>query len=189
MWVNLSPALAPLKSSLRLAGRVLVARPGDQAAARDMSDNEDVQLPIPSRSTGVYASGVNSLRSGRGGTAGAAAAAGRSSRKVVEGLRSASTRRLNYSSFTSNGSNKGINGENTGGSATAGSIAGPGRGGGGGTQSKSCSACGIQFTWRMRRHHCRGCKKVRLRLFYIVGGACGRAHHHHRGVGVSWVGV
>lgn len=123
-----------------------------------MSDSEDVQLPIPSRTTGVYASGVNSLRSaGRGGTAGAA---GRSSRKVVEGLRSASSRRLNYSSFTSNGSNKGINGENnTEGSAT-GSFAAPGRGGGGGTQSKSCSACGIQFTWRMRRHHCRGCKKV-----------------------------
>lgn len=147
-----SSSRAPCRRSLPgSAGRAIAA----QAAGHDMSDNEDVQLPIPSRTTGVYASGVNSLRSGRGGTAGA----GRSSRKVVEGLRNASSRRLNYSSFTSNGSNKGINGENTDGSAT-GSIAGGGRGGGGGTQSKSCSACGIQFTWRMRRHHCRGCKKV-----------------------------
>lgn len=133
-----------------------------------MSDNEDVHLPIPSRTTGVYASGVGSLRSGRGGTAGAAA---RSSRKVVEGLRTASSRRLNYSSFTSNGSNKGLNGENTEGSAT-GSIAGPGRGGGG-TQSKSCSACGIQFTWRMRRHHCRGCKKVSGSCAFRVCGSVG----------------
>lgn len=139
----------------------------DEEAGRGMSDNEDVQLPIPSRTTGVYASGVSSLRSGRGGTAGA----GRSSRKVVEGLRTASSRRLNYSSFTSNGSNKGMNGENTDGSAT-GSIAGPGRGGGGGTQSKSCSACGIQFTWRMRRHHCRGCKKVGVTQCF----ACRRAN-------------
>ncbi|CBN77334.1 putative phosphatidylinositol 3-kinase [Ectocarpus siliculosus] len=143
-----------------------------------MSDTEDVKLPVPSRSTGVYGgASVGGLLSERGtaggGVRGAAAAAAggpRSSRKVVDGLRSASSRRL-YSSFASNGSSKLMNGENTDGS-TAG-VTGGGRVGG--TGSKSCSACGVQFTWRMRRHHCRGCKKAvcdpcsRERL-QLVGG-------------------
>ncbi|CAM9214234.1 unnamed protein product [Ectocarpus sp. 13 AM-2016] len=145
-----------------------------------MSDTEDVKLPVPSRSTGVYGgAGVGGLLSERGTTGGgvrgaAAAAAGpggpRSSRKVVDGLRSASSRRL-YSSFASNGSSKLVNGENTDGS-TAG-VTGGGRVGS--TGSKCCSACGVQFTWRLRRHHCRGCKKAvcdpcsRERL-QLVGG-------------------
>ncbi|CAM9382187.1 unnamed protein product [Pylaiella littoralis] len=111
-------------------------------------DNEDIQLPIPSRTSGVYSGGVSSLRSGLGG-------GGRSSRKVLEGIRSASGRRLNLSSFaTSNGSSKGLDGSNT-----AGSIAGGIDGVQGGV-GKACTACGIQFTWRMRRHHCRACKQA-----------------------------
>lgn len=143
----------------------LLAAVDREDSPRPMSDTEDVKLPVPSRPTGVYGGArVGGLLSERGttgggvrGAAAAAAAPGgpRSSRKVVDGLRSASSRRL-YSSFASNGSSKLMNGENTDGS-TAG-VTGGGRVGG--TGSKSCSACGVQFTWRMRRHHCRGCKKV-----------------------------
>ncbi|CAM9698235.1 unnamed protein product, partial [Scytosiphon promiscuus] len=139
----------------------------DKGAMSDETD--DVQLPVPSRTSGVYPGGV-----GRGSTArGGGLVGGRSSRKVVEGLRTASSRRLNYSSFTSNGSNKGVMADTTDGSATGG-IGGGGRTGTGGG-GKACTACGIQFTWRMRRHHCRGCKQAvcdpcsRERL-QLVGG-------------------
>lgn len=139
---------------------------GRGRATRAMSDEtDDVQLPVPSRTSGAYASGV-----GRGSTArGGGLVGGRSSRKVVEGLRTASSRRLNYSSFTSNGSNKGMMGDTTDGSATGG-VGGGGRGGTGGG-GKACTACGIQFTWRMRRHHCRGCKQVQGNLIFDVRSA------------------
>lgn len=168
-------SLISWSSQTKLNSKLLspAAAVAGKEAEEDMSDdNEDIQLPIPSRTTGAYPGGVGSLRSGRGGIAGAGGGAGgtgggatggggtgggerRSSRKiVVEGFRSASARRLNLSSFaTSNGSSKGLNGSTD--VSTTGGF-GAVRGGVG----KSCTACGIQFTWRMRRHHCRACRQV-----------------------------
>lgn len=111
-----------------------------------MSDTDEIQLPLPARAP---------IRTGGGGGGGFLSGR-RSSRKVVDGLRTASSRRLNYSSFTSNGSRGG--GETEGSAVTIGS----------GSGSKACTACGIQFTWRMRRHHCRACRKV----CYGTDGTC-----------------
>ena len=103
-----------------------------------MSDTDEIQLPLPARAP---------VRTGGGGGGGLLSGR-RPSRKVVDGLRTASSRRLNYSSFTSKGARGG--GETEGSAVTIGS----------GSGSKACTACGIQFTWRMRRHHCRACRKV-----------------------------
>lgn len=117
-----------------------------------MSDTEDILLPVPSRNVarGNGTVGGGGFLSGFGN--------GRSSKNIVDGfvsaagLRTAGSRRVNNynSSFASNGSKGGLAG------GTEGSAVGRGAGDGG----KACSACGIQFTWRMRRHHCRGCKQV-----------------------------
>lgn len=109
-----------------------------------MSDSEDVSLPVPTRSSLVPQSSV-SLLSGF---------SGRASRKV-DALastlgRNGGSRRLLQSSFTSGGSY-------TGGGTDKASSGGPGGGGG-----KACTACGMPFTWRQRRHHCRACRKVIL---------------------------
>lgn len=125
-----------------------------------MSDNEDVQLPVPSRSL-VSAASVGGGGGGGGRSGGLLSGFGTlSSRKVVGALGSTKghragggSRRLNYAaSFASTGGSYRAGGEID-------SSAGIGGGGGG---SKACTACGIQFTWRMRRHHCRACKKVRM---------------------------
>lgn len=98
-----------------------------------MSDSEGVSLPVPSR---TFSATTNaSLLSGFSGRA------SRNGMTSTIGGRTGGSRRL-QSSFTSNGS-------------TGGDRVGSGFSGG-----KSCQACGVLFTWRQRRHHCRACKKA-----------------------------
>lgn len=132
-----------------------------------MSDSEDVSLPVPTRRrpslvrqgsisgmsifSGLKASGrqtsrrkvetaANALVSTFGAGAGAADGVIGGNRRLLPSSRQSSWK-------TSNG---------THGGDTKGSFSLGGLGGG-----KACMACGMQFTWRQRRHHCRACRKVR----------------------------
>lgn len=129
-----------------------------------MSDSDDMSLPVPSRGrgsgslmgqgsvtgglfSGLKASGRGALAStlGAGRTGGGAGAGGltgdRGSRRLIMTGSRQGSRQSSWK--TSNGSNNGARVEKVGG-------------------EKVCMACGIQFTWRLRRHHCRACKKVRV---------------------------
>lgn len=122
-----------------------------------MSDTEDVQLPIPSRKNGSSNVGANDNIRGGGGAGGSSFFLGfGSSRKLGDGeTRGRQRIGSRRPKLPSNGSKGrfGIDGSTT--ESTRGESVN-----GGGT--KACTACGFQFTWRQRRHHCRACRKVKM---------------------------
>ena len=157
-----------MKSQTPINVQILAAYDAPSA----MSDTEEVQLPIPARTTvsSDVAPSEGSRGGGRGGGGGGGGGSslflgfgtGLSSRKFGDGgtrrLRTAGSRRQNLASNGSNGRME-----------TEGSVTG-GRGGGKGSNggSKACTACGIQFTWRQRRHHCRACRKVSFQIKFVA---------------------